>query len=442
MEPFKGRLMPKEDFHLLSSSRVSELGLKTRAAVGKATDVRSRVVFCAVSASAIMPGGAGGRVKEVPMRSWVRTWAVGLVWCVVLAAVSTAGAQVRGVPGWDRDAATDYLDSRQAWWMDWPTAARDHGTFCVSCHTATPYALGRTELRSPSSPGLVEQRLLTNVERRVMAWNEIEPFYSDEQFRPGKTAEARGSEAILNALILANRDATAGSFSEITRQAFDNLWALQVTSGPTEGAWPWLDFQLEPWETAAAQYYGAALAAIAVGVVPEHYAVVPENRTRVARLGKYLQSNADSQHLFNRLTALWASATLPDTLTSEQRWAIVDETMCIQREDGGWSLASLGMFERRDATPLDTESDGYATGIVTYVLQLSGLVIGDPRVDRGLVWLRTNQAEDGSWPASSLNFDREPTSDRGRFMRDAATAYAVLALTRAERGEREAAARR
>ena len=129
-------------------------------------------------------------MEEALKRSWVRTWVIGLGGCLVLAAVSSAGAQVRDVSEWDRDAATDYLDSRQAWWMDWPTAARDHGTVCVSCHTTTPYALGRTELRNPSNPGLVEQRLLTNVERRVMAWNEVEPFYSDEQFRPGKTAES------------------------------------------------------------------------------------------------------------------------------------------------------------------------------------------------------------------------------------------------------------
>ena len=367
------------------------------------------------------------------MLRWVRIWSVCVVCGLGSVAVDAADAQGLRIVGWDSGAATGYLDNRLSWWMDWPTAARDHGTFCVSCHTVAPYALGRTALRGAASPGLVEMRLLANIERRVIAWDEVDPFYSDEQFRAGKTIQSRGTEAILNALILANRDAGRGLFADSTRQALDNLWALQDTSGAEAGSWPWLDFQLEPWETQSARYYGAALAAVAVGLVPNGYAALSQNRARVARLREYLRSHVDSQHLFNRVTALWASTTLPQILSAKQRSAIGDEVIRLQKEDGGWSLASLGMFARRDDTPISTESDGYATGLVTYALQLSGLVVaGDSRLERGLAWLRTHQAEDGSWPASSLNRERDPTSDRGRFMRDAATAYAVLALTRAE----------
>ena len=42
--------------------------------------------------------------------------------------------------------------------------------------------------------------------------------------------------------------------------------------------------------------------------------------------------------------------------------------------------------------------------------------------------LDRNQDADGSWHASSLNRQHDPASDRGRFLRDAATGCAVLAL--------------
>ncbi|MDP6579787.1 MAG: hypothetical protein QF681_03945 [Vicinamibacterales bacterium] len=355
-----------------------------------------------------------------------------LMCCLVVGASANARAQRGDVPGWNSDAAASYLDGRLDWWMDWPTAARDHGTFCVSCHTATPYALARTALRTGSkgvTAGAVERRLLENVERRVTAWQEVEPFYSDEQFRAPKTSESRGTEAILNTLILANRDARRGSLSDTTRQAFDNLWGLQLTGGETAGAWPWLNFRLEPWETQTAQYYGATLAAVAVGSAPGDYVSTPGVQPQVARLRDYLRRGADAQHLFNRLTLLWASADLAGVLDSPQQQAIVDEALRLQREDGGWSLASLGTFERRDGTPLATDSDGYATGLAVYAMQRAGVARDDARLARGRVWLRRHQDPDGSWPAASLNRDHDPESDRGRFMRDAATAYAVLALT-------------
>ena len=373
----------------------------------------------------------GEQMETLMKRSFRMRLASLVVGCAVMGG-AVSGAQNHEDEGWDRAAAIGYLDARLTWWMDWETAARDHGTFCVSCHTVLPYALGRTMLRETAAPGAIESRLFKNVERRVMAWDQILPFYSDEQFRVGKTAESRGTEAILNALILTNRDSREGLLSDTTLRALDNLWALQTTSGSGKGAWPWLDFGLEPWETSAAGYYGAALAGVAVGHVPDDYDTSPVNRARVAELRRYLQREVDNQNLFNRLTALWASTSMSGVFTLGQQLAIKDETLSLQREDGGWSLASLGLFERLDGTPVESESDGYATGLVLHVFQEAGLAVDDHSLSKGLAWLRTNQSNDGSWPASSLNRARDPMSDRGRFMRDAATAYAVLALTGSE----------
>jgi D-alanine-D-alanine ligase len=62
------------------------------------------------------------------------------------------GCALQAQPGdtkvWDRQAAAAYLDGRMGWWAGWPSAARDHETFCVSCHTSLPYALARPALRA------------------------------------------------------------------------------------------------------------------------------------------------------------------------------------------------------------------------------------------------------------------------------------------------------
>ena len=350
----------------------------------------------------------------------------------LLPGLSTVHAQSGGPGAWDAHAAATYLDQRLDWWSGWETAARERGTFCVSCHTTGPYGLARPMLRPAghaSEAARHEQALLDSVTTRVTQWTEVGPFYPDERYGAPKTSQSRGTEAILNALILARQDERTGMLSDRTVRAFDHLWALQQTSGDAEGAWPWLHFNLAPWESDEGPYHGAALAAVALGLAPGDYGARPDIRDHVARLGGYLRRRLDVQPPFNRVMALWASGAMPGLLAGARQQAIVDEIVGLRQEDGGWSLSSLGTWTRRDGTPAGTESDGYATGLVTFALQQAGLAPDHAAVADGLAWLARNQDPDGSWPASSLNRERDPASDRGRFMRDAATAYAVLALT-------------
>jgi squalene-hopene/tetraprenyl-beta-curcumene cyclase len=76
-------------------------------------------------------------------------------------------------------------------------------------------------------------------------------------------------------------------------------------------------------------------------------------------------------------------------------------------------------------------SDGIATGLTVLALEESGVDLQDPALKRGLDWLARHQYEEGSWWASSLNGFRDSASGVGRFMSDAATGYAVLALEQA-----------
>jgi squalene-hopene/tetraprenyl-beta-curcumene cyclase len=353
-----------------------------------------------------------------------------------LAGLAVAQAQhLASSPGWDPKAAAGYMDSRQSWWLTWPNAARDHDTACVSCHTALPYALARPALRGPlaereaSAP---ERKMLEQVTKRVRLWKEVEPFYPDQTRGLPKTSESRGTEAILNAAVLSARDASLGALSDDTRQAFDNLWALQFKAGEQAGGWAWLNFHNEPWEAPGSQYFGNSLAAIALGTAPGGYATLPANQDRVKALATSLRGGVDKADLLNRAMILWASSKIAGVLTPEQSRQIVDDLVAKQQGDGGWNAASLaGDWKRNDSTPFDTKSDGYATGLVVYALQQAGRSSADAAVARGRAWLVANQDRTtGNWTASSLNKQRDPGTDVGKFMSDAATAYAVLALTK------------
>jgi squalene-hopene/tetraprenyl-beta-curcumene cyclase len=350
----------------------------------------------------------------------------------IVSAEENAHDQQSPPQDWDRFTAAQYLDARQTWWMNWPKAQRDHETACVSCHTAVPYALARPTMRHAlGERGLCspEQKMLGYITKRVNLWSEVEPFYSDQKVGPRKTVESRGTEAVLNALVLARYDAQQGRMSDITRKAFDNMWAAQLTEGDELGSWNWLNFHNAPWESNESHYYGATLAAVAVGLAPGNYRKSPEIQPDLRQLSLYLIRDYDLQPLVNRIVLLWASSRLPDLLPAQKRTALLNDIRAHQRKDGGWSLTGLGEWKRRDNTPLDERSDGYATGLTVYALKEAGVSANKPEMKKAIAWLIKNQdPKQGLWPAYSLNKQRDAESDVGRFMSDAATSYSVMAL--------------
>jgi squalene-hopene/tetraprenyl-beta-curcumene cyclase len=334
---------------------------------------------------------------------------------------------------WDKAAAAKYLDSRQVWWQDWPHAQKDHGTVCVSCHTQVPYALARPTLRGAlgeSKISVPERAMLDSIIKRVNLGNDAATFYSDAEHGPGKTKEARNAEGVNNALILASYDAHAGHLQEVTRKAFDAMWSRQEQTGPKSGAWFWQNFHFSPWEAPESEYYGAAMAALATGIAPDNYRDDPKIHGNLTLLRGYLRREASNQPLINRIALLWASSKLPGLMTGQEREALAKELQAKQHPDGGWSLTDLGQgtWKRHDDTPFDLRSDGCATGIIVLALEESGL--GKTRESqKGLAWILANQNKtEGRWPAWSVNVKRDPNTEIGKFMSDAATGFSVLAL--------------
>jgi len=354
--------------------------------------------------------------------------------------------------GWNPEGAARYLDERMdAWFANAKKLQTGPGeTTCVSCHTTVPYALSRSVLRRAmhvTSATPQEVRLFEETARRVETYDTHAPLYDSSE---EKKTESRGTEAVLNALILTKADAEQNrrDASEPTRKALRRLWQIQRS----DGAWDWLDFGLEPFESVDAAYHGATLTALAIGTAPAFSTNQAIDATvGIDKLRGYLKEKYPAQNLFNRTWVLLASTRFKDLLTRVQREAVLTEIENRQQEDGGWSLETLGTWRwDKPAAPfaapgtldasLLAKSDGYGTGLIVYTLREAGLPVDHPAVRRGLRWLRANQqdVEVGqqmrpAWRAHSLNFDREHGGNKGEpfrrmFMSDAATAFAVLAL--------------
>jgi hypothetical protein len=343
--------------------------------------------------------------------------------------------------GWKPDEAGRYLDEREKVWFAFSSANRGAGvtqTTCVSCHSVLGYALARPVLRKLSgdeTPTEQEKRLLDQTRKRVANWKKLdtEALGLLYDFSDRKKRESWGTEAVLNAVLLAFDDRYQGrsSPSAVTKRAFSNLWETQLRASEHQGSWDWLDFNMGPWEEKEARYFGAAMAAIAVGTAPSYYTAGSDADidARVKLLQGYLAAALPRQNLHNRVWGLWAATKIEGTLSKAEKKQLVDQLLDKQQEDGGWSLPSLGRWARSDGTEQETASDGYATGLVLHVLQTAGVPKDNVKVAKGLDWLKHNQSATGAWRGVSVNKKRDPANHAGKFMSDAATAYAVLALS-------------
>ncbi len=367
----------------------------------------------------------------------------------------TAHGSLAGQSDWDRPAAAKYLDDRIDLWLARATQLRvgEGKVTCVSCHTVVPYLLARPALRKATritEPTSQEARLLGNVTRRVETW------LSGASMSDAQHGGQNGTEEILNALILARHDADEArpQASEVTRKAFRQLWETQRS----DGAWDWMDFAQEPDESAGARFYGAALAAVALGTAPGLYGGGQAySAYREGNLRGYLRENYSRQNLYNRVWVLLASARWPGLLTQLECEELIAELRLKQNRDGGWSLYGLGPWQWSKANPpfgpsekldllLLEQSDGYATGLITYVLLQAEVPATDMALVKATGWLKSNQQDIQidqycwkCWRAPSLNHIHEPGGSRGgawerMMMSDLATAFGALALLSVEQG--------
>jgi squalene-hopene/tetraprenyl-beta-curcumene cyclase len=274
---------------------------------------------------------------------------------------------------------------------------------CGSCHTNYPYLIARPLVKGGDARSLSAVRSF--FEDRAAHWDTKKPLWD--------------TEVVATASALAFHDAeTTGKLHPLTRSALDRMWKLQRPAG----SWEWLKCNWQPAE--ADDYYGVIVAALGTGIAPEHYVQTTAARAGLEKIRHYLESNT-APSLHHKIMLLWASCYIADLMPTQQRDSLVRELLELQRPDGGWSLPALGNWMRHSGEPNDAKnapSDGYATGLVVYVLRQTGLAKDHEAIQKGVSWLSSHQRESGRW------FTRSVNNDRYHYITHAGSAYAVMAL--------------
>jgi squalene-hopene/tetraprenyl-beta-curcumene cyclase len=303
---------------------------------------------------------------------------------------------------------------------------------CAACHTLPPYLMARPYLAvvSPEPPE-VRRFFETIVEHRL-------------EGEPNLPKDGVAAVVIEVAAALAFHDrATTGKLHQRTRQELDRMWALQRPGGDWE--WPFRDTPPRKSD----EHYGVTLAALGAGLAPDGYSRTEAAWRGLAGVRKFLKAHPPTS-LHQKAMLLWAGTHVEDLVTPKEKEQTLSELKAVQRPDGGWSLASL--VDNRNDPGRQTEagrkarlekghgheflvyvgrdkvyrsslaSDGYATGLVMYVLRQAGVPAADPRLRRGVAWLKSHQRESGRWFTPSQGWH---TQHR---IANAGTAFAVLAL--------------
>ena len=278
-----------------------------------------------------------------------------------------AGDATGDATDWKPDEARTYLDAREKAWFAFDS--RGEGatrSSCISCHTVLPYAMRTPALRKfdgGRARSDEETRLLSQTRMRVANWSRLDTkelglYYNDSE---RKKKESLGTEAVFNALILATDDRSRGasSPSKATKQAFTNLWATQTPSGENRGSWEWLDFGEPPWGDADSRFWGAALAAIAVGTAPGNYPGSDADANASAKAGlamlrSYLKSGLSEAESSQSSLRFGRPPNSTESLRRPGRRSYAINCSPCSRPTAAGSLPSLGTWVRRDGSKQET----------------------------------------------------------------------------------------
>ena len=292
---------------------------------------------------------------------------------------------------------------------------------CISCHTNGTYLVVRPSLVASLGKPNEKQREFFLETLKVMAVEEPDKL----------KASIRPASLIYLAAGLAEWDAhITKTLSPETSQALELMFSIQTEAGTwgTLDCWP-------PYESDA--YHEATVAMMAAATAPGWLARVeesgaPELKSRVEKLKSYLRTQPPL-HDYSRVLLLWSATRTPGLIDDARKAELLANLVQHQRVDGGWSIRTFAAPEAWGkgnragkikgepdfATPA---SDGHMTGLAIIVIRSAGVPADDPRIQKGVAWLKANQRESGRWWTRSLN------TDSWHYITYSGTAFPLLAL--------------
>jgi Prenyltransferase and squalene oxidase repeat len=210
----------------------------------------------------------------------------------------------------------------------------------------------------------------------------------------------------------------AGMNHEPRTQVTDAMVRYIVASQNAEGSWNTPESRRPP--MTSGMFQTAALAILAM----KNYAPETEKLScdkAIARAVAWLEKATpvtNQDHAFRLLGLAWGGGSA--TVIREESKSLA----ALQRADGSWSqLPAMA-------------SDAYAAGEALFALGSGGrMPVSDPVYRKGIDYLLSTQAGDGSWHVKSRSIWLQPYLESGfpyardQFISTAGTAWATLALT-------------
>ena len=335
-------------------------------------------------------------------------WAIKFQHPVILPVIRTASAGIE--PAKSQPVSITYakLDARAAVEKSLEnlqksntSAFREGG--CIACHngniTSMAVAAARTKGLRVDEPAAAELARATRLQFSAMT----EGLFQ-RQDPPAVEILIQALAALSSEQVKADRTIDAMVHNVAAQQHADGAWGVQGIVRPPTADSP------------------ISTAAFGIRVLQDYKlpARKVEFEERIAKASKWLQAAVPvttEDAVMQLLGAKWAG------LSTEEINKAAKRVRALQRAGGGWAQ-----------TPY-LKSDAYATATALYALKESGSGGSDAACKRGVTYLLSTQAEDGSWYVASRAPKFQPYFESGfpykhdQWISSWATGYAALALT-------------